>query len=147
MMRPLIALARGGADLVIGSRWVPGGSVLNWPWLRRAISRVGNVYSRVVLGSRINDLTSGFRVFRTSALNDVNLSSVSSQGYCFQVELAWRLEREGARVIEHPITFVERTKGRSKMHADIVAEALWRVTVWGITRNVPRRIRDGGRVV
>jgi len=141
----MIALARDGADLVIGSRWVPGGSVRNWPWLRQAISRGGNGYSRLVLGSRIHDLTSGFRVFRTSVLTSDCRGSVSSQGYCFQVELAWRLERAGAIVVEHPITFVERTHGRSKMHAGIVAEALWRVTVWGAMRNVPRRMSDEGR--
>ena len=142
----MIALARDGADLVIGSRWVPGGSVRNWPWLRQAISRGGNGYSRLVLGSRIHDLTSGFRVFRTSVLTSDRRGSVSSQGYCFQVELAWRLERAGAVVVEHPITFVERTLGRSKMHTGIVAEALWRVTVWGATKNVPRRVSDEGRV-
>ncbi len=146
----MIVLARTDADLVIGSRWVQGGQVRNWPWIRRAISRGGNAYSRFMLGSRIHDLTSGFRVFRTSVLATAGLSSVSSHGYCFQVELAWRLERAGARVIEHPITFVERTHGRSKMHGGIVVEALWRVTLWGLARvtgrtNVPRQMNDGGR--
>lgn len=134
----MIELARTEADLVIGSRWVQGGQVRNWHWLRQAISRSGNLYSRVVLGSRITDLTSGFRVFRTSALREIDLFSVSSQGYCFQVELAWTLEKAGATVVEHPITFVERTQGRSKMHAGIVAEALWRVTLWGLTRRGSR---------
>ena len=129
----MLALARAGADLVIGSRWVEGGSVRNWPWMRRAISRTGNTYSRLMLGSGIRDLTAGFRVFRTDALRTLDLGSVSSHGYCFQVELAWRLERSGYRVEEHPITFVERESGESKMHSGIVAEALWRVTVWGIT--------------
>lgn len=142
----MIALARDGADLVIGSRWVPGGRVLNWPWLRLAISRAGNSYSRLVLASRIHDLTSGFRVFRTRVLTPERMASVSSQGYCFQVELAWRLERAGAIVVEHPITFVERTHGRSKMHTGIVAEALWRVTLWGLMRNAPRRVRDERRL-
>ena len=142
----MIALARNGADLVIGSRWVPGGRVLNWPWLRQAISRAGNSYSRLVLASDIRDLTSGFRVFRTSVLTPARLASVSSQGYCFQVELAWRLERAGGVVVEHPITFVERTHGRSKMHTGIVAEALLRVTLWGLMRNAPRRVRDEGRL-
>jgi dolichol-phosphate mannosyltransferase len=130
----MIGLARAGADLVIGSRWVRGGQTRNWPWVRRAISRGGNLYSRLLLGSRIRDLTSGFRVYHATALLDVDPSTVSSQGYCFQVELAWRLERSGAVVIEYPITFVERTLGNSKMHAGIVAEALWRVTLWGIGR-------------
>jgi len=121
------------ADLVIGSRWVPGGAVLNWPWIRRAISRVGNRYARRVLRSRIRDLTSGYRVFRAEALQSVHFDRVSSQGYCFQVELAWRLEKAGYRIVEIPITFVERTMGRSKMHVGIVAEALLRITLWGLS--------------
>lgn len=120
------------ADLVIGSRWVTGGAVLNWPWIRRAISRIGNRYARAVLRSDIRDLTSGYRVFLADALQAVHLERVSSQGYCFQVELAWRLEKAGYRVIEHPITFVERTLGRSKMHIGIVAEALFRISLWGM---------------
>lgn len=129
----MLDLARHGADLVIGSRWVAGGSVRNWPWLRQAISRLGNAYARAVLRSDIRDITAGFRVFRADALRSLDLSAVSSQGYCFQVELAWRLERAGGAVVEHPITFVERAAGRSKMHLGIVVEALLRVTVWGIT--------------
>lgn len=130
----MLAAAASGADLVLGSRWVPGGAVRNWPWIRQAISRAGNAYARIVLGSDVHDLTSGFRVFRAAALRSLDLSTVSSQGYCFQVELAWRLERQGAQIVEHPITFVERAVGRSKMHAGIVAEALLRVTGWGLTR-------------
>jgi dolichol-phosphate mannosyltransferase len=128
----MLALAADGADLVIGSRWVPGGATRNWPWLRQAISRGGNWYSRVMLRSRIRDITAGFRVFRVAALRDLDLKSVSSEGYCFQVEVAWRLERTGHRVVEHPITFVERDSGQSKMHTGIVVEALLRVTGWGI---------------
>ncbi len=135
----MLALAVDGADLVIGSRWIPGGAVRNWPWLRQAISRAGNAYSRVLLRSRIRDITAGFRVFRISALQSVQLESVSSQGYCFQVELAWRLERSGARIVEHPITFVERAEGRSKMHLGIVTEALLRVTGWGLTAGLRKR--------
>lgn len=122
------------ADLVLGSRWVLGGSVVNWPWSRQAISRSGNRYAKVVLRSRIHDLTSGFRVFRVDALRRLAFDDVSSQGYCFQVELAWELERAGCKVVEHPIAFVERANGRSKMHLGIVLEALVRVTVWGLTR-------------
>jgi dolichol-phosphate mannosyltransferase len=129
----MLALARDRADLVIGSRWIAGGAVRNWPWLRRAISRAGNTYSRIVLRSGIHDITAGFRVFRTGALQTLQLDTVASQGYCFQVELAWRLERSGATVVEHPITFVEREHGRSKMHLGIVTEALLRVTGWGLT--------------
>jgi dolichol-phosphate mannosyltransferase len=135
----MLAAAASGADLVLGSRWVPGGAVRNWPWIRQAISRAGNAYARIVLGSDVHDLTSGFRVFRATALRAVDLSTVSSQGYCFQVELAWRLERQGAQIVEHPITFVERAVGRSKMHAGIVAEALLRVTGWGLMKR--RRFR------
>jgi dolichol-phosphate mannosyltransferase len=134
----MIGLAEAGADLVIGSRWVAGGAVRNWPWARQAISRAGNAYSRWVLRSRIRDITAGFRVYRVSALNDIDPSEVSSQGYCFQVELAWRLERSGHRIQEHPITFVERATGRSKMHVGIVVEALLRVTAWGVGATLKR---------
>ena len=128
----MLGLAAAGADLVIGSRWVRGGSVRNWPWIRQVVSRAGNAYSRVMLRSGIHDITAGFRVYRTQALRTLDLSAVSSQGYCFQVELAWRLERAGKRVVEHPIVFIERAAGRSKMHLGIVVEALLRVTLWGI---------------
>lgn len=139
----LALLAREGVDLVIGSRWVPGGSVVHWPWLRRAISRSGNRYARWMLRSRIRDLTAGFRAYRVTALNGLDRAGVSSQGYCFQVELAWRIEVAGGKVVEHPITFVERAEGRSKMHSGIVAEALVRVTGWGIAArfgHTPQRI-------
>ncbi len=122
------------ADLVLGSRWVPGGTVLNWPWIRRTVSLAGNRYAKAMLRSRIRDLTSGYRVFRVAALKELSFADVSSQGYCFQVELAWRLERAGRKVVEHPIAFVERANGRSKMHLGIVLEALLRVTAWGFTR-------------
>ncbi|MCU1546567.1 MAG: polyprenol monophosphomannose synthase [Homoserinimonas sp.] len=128
----MIGLAENGADLVLGSRWVAGGAVLNWPRLRLWISHTGNRYARLMLRSQIHDLTSGYRVYRAEALAGLDLGDVASQGYCFQVELAWRLERTGHRVVEHPITFVERAAGRSKMHAGIVAEALLRITVWGL---------------
>lgn len=132
-----------GEDLVIGSRWVPGGAVKNWPAHRQAISRFGNRYARWALRSRIRDITAGYRAFRTRVLEQLDLDGVSSQGYCFQVELAWRTERAGFRVAEHPITFVEREAGVSKMHAGIVAEALWRVTVWGTFDRIrPERMRS-----
>jgi dolichol-phosphate mannosyltransferase len=134
----MLELLAVGNDLVIGSRWVPGGAVLNWPRLRQAISRVGNRYARWALQSGIRDITAGYRVFRAATLSKLNLAGVSSQGYCFQVELGWRVERAGFRVAEHPITFVERTAGVSKMHAGIVVEALWRVTVWGARSRIRR---------
>lgn len=130
-------LAREGADLVIGSRWVDGGSIANWPWLREAISRAGNTYARLALRSKVHDLTAGFRVFRAGMLSSMHLENVASQGYCFQVETAWRVERAGGKIIEHPITFVERATGHSKMHLGIVLEALIRVTAWGFTRRLP----------
>lgn len=134
----LALLGTGPADLVIGSRWVDGGSVVNWPWARRAISRSGNRYARWMLRSRIRDLTAGFRAYRASALHGLDRAVVSSQGYCFQVELAWRIEAAGGAVLEHPIAFVERENGRSKMGAGIVAEALVRVTGWGVSTRFGR---------
>lgn len=131
----MITLATDGAALVIGSRWVPGGSVKNWPWIRRTISRSGNSFARASLRSQIRDITAGFRVFRAETLRGVDLASITSQGYCFQIETAWRTERSGLPVVEYPITFIERATGRSKMHLGIVFEAFWRVTYWGLTRS------------
>ncbi|WP_439563824.1 polyprenol monophosphomannose synthase [Microcella sp.] len=131
-------LESGPGDLVIGSRWVDGGRVVNWPWPRRAISRSGNRYARWMLRSSIHDLTAGFRAYRTSALRGLDRAVVSSQGYCFQVELAWRVESAGGAVLEHPIAFVERENGSSKMGPGIVAEALVRVTGWGLSARFGR---------
>ncbi|MGH3822879.1 MAG: polyprenol monophosphomannose synthase [Pseudonocardiaceae bacterium] len=124
------------ADVVLGSRYVPGGQVVNWPRYREWLSRGGNYYSRMALGVGINDLTGGFRAYRRHVLDDLDLSTVASQGYCFQVDLAWRSVRGGFTVVEVPITFTEREQGQSKMTAAIVREALWRVTVWGVQRCV-----------
>ncbi len=128
---PLLLDALRTADLVLGSRWVPGGSAVNWPKSREAISRCGNFYTRVALRVPLRDATGGYRAFRATALRALDLSHVESQGYCFQVDLAWRAVQRGLRVREVPITFVEREFGTSKMSQKIVAEALWRVTVWG----------------
>ncbi len=130
LQRLLVALA--DADVALGSRWVPGGSVVNWPGHRKALSRGGNVYTRVLLGVPIADATGGFRAYRASALRALDLHDVSSQGYCFQVDLVWRAVRRGLRVVEVPITFVERTIGDSKMSQGIVKEALRNVTAWGV---------------
>ncbi|MCU1580983.1 MAG: polyprenol monophosphomannose synthase [Microbacteriaceae bacterium] len=138
---PMLDLAKAGAHLVIGSRWTPGGRVLNWPWVRQAISRTGNRYSRWALQSAVADLTSGFRVFGADALRSLDLDAVSSQGYCFQIEVAWRLEQGGWRIVEHPIVFVERAAGHSKMHLGIVIEALLRVTIWGAASRASKRRR------
>ncbi len=126
--------AAPGADLVIGSRWIRGGSVVNWPWYRKSISMFGNRYAGLLLGSKIKDLTAGFRVYRTSFLREMNLEEVSSQGYSFQVEMAYRAISAGGVVVESPITFLERTSGKSKMTPAIVFEALGRVTFWGAKR-------------
>jgi dolichol-phosphate mannosyltransferase len=119
------------ADLVIGSRWVAGGKVVDWPLHRLLISRVGNFYVRLALGMPVRDATGGYRAYRMPVLDKIEIDSVASQGYCFQVDLAWRAYRQGFRVVEVPITFVERERGASKMSSSIVREALWRVTVWG----------------
>jgi dolichol-phosphate mannosyltransferase len=123
--------ALAGADVVLGSRWVPGGSVVNWPLRRKFLSVGGNVYVRVLLGMPIGDATGGYRAYRASALRALDLHKVASQGYCFQVDLAWRAIRAGLSVVEVPITFVERTVGDSKMSQDIVNESLRSITMWG----------------
>lgn len=136
------------ADVVLGSRWVPGGTVVNWPRSREVLSRGGNLYTRLALGIPLRDATGGFRAYRRSALEKIDLAQVASQGYCFQVDLAWRALKAGERVREVPITFVERERGQSKMSRSIVTEALWRVTVWGAGERL-RRLRSrraGGRV-
>jgi dolichol-phosphate mannosyltransferase len=138
----------GGADLVLGSRWVEGGSVVNWPRSREIISRGGSFYSRIALGLELRDVTGGYRAFRATALQKLNLGNVASQGYCFQVDLAYSAVRKGLRVDEVPITFVEREHGVSKMDRSIFVEALWRVTRWGIryrTGQVARQARRLGR--
>lgn len=123
------------ADLVIGSRWVEGGKVVNWPFHRELISRIGNWYARKMLGTGIFDMTSGFRVYRSECLKSIDLSKVASQGYSFQVELAYLISKI-AKVSEVPIVFVERLKGKSKMTIKIVIEALFNVTRWGLSRLV-----------
>ncbi len=129
---PLLLDALAGADLVLGSRWVAGGSVVNWPLHRSVLSRGGNTYTRLALGVPLRDATGGYRAFRRTALEGLDLADVTSQGYCFQVDLAWRAVRRGLRVVEVPITFVERERGTSKMSGAIVRESLWRVSVWGV---------------
>ena len=140
----LLARIRAGADLVLGSRWVPGGSVVNWPKSREALSRAGNTYARVALGIPLSDATGGFRAFRRTALERLDLDEVASQGYCFQIDLAMRSVRRGLRVEEVPITFVEREHGTSKMSKAIVAEAFWRVAEWGTRYRVSQLRRRPG---
>jgi dolichol-phosphate mannosyltransferase len=123
-------------DVVLGSRWVPNGEVVNWPLSRKLLSRGGNLYTRIWLGIPIKDATGGFRAYRMTALEKMSIADVESQGYCFQVDMAWRAIKSDLRVAEVPITFIERQIGESKMSQAIVKEALWRVTQWGIAKRV-----------
>jgi dolichol-phosphate mannosyltransferase len=136
---PRLLAALDEADLVIGARWVNGGSVVNWPRSRQLLSRGGNGYVRLLLGLQLRDATGGFRAFRRSTLEKLDLHGVASHGYCFQVDLARRAVDSGCTVAEVPIDFVERELGASKMSGAIVREALWRVTAWGVTRWMPGR--------
>ncbi|MFD7919357.1 polyprenol monophosphomannose synthase [Streptomyces sp. NPDC059740] len=135
---PRLLTALGQADLVLGSRWVPGGRTVNWPRSRQIISRGGSTYSRLMLGLPLRDITGGFRAFRRETLEGLGLDEVVSQGYCFQVDLARRAVQRGYQVVEVPITFVEREVGDSKMSRDILVEAMWRVTAWGVGSRVGR---------
>ncbi|QUC60581.1 polyprenol monophosphomannose synthase [Streptomyces sp. A2-16] len=142
---PRLLTALKGADLVLGSRWVPGGRVVNWPRSREFISRGGSLYSRVALDLPLRDITGGYRAFRRETLEGLGLDDVASQGYCFQVDLARRAVKAGYHVVEVPITFVEREHGDSKMSRDILVEALWRVTTWGVGERVGRITARGKR--
>ncbi|WP_203708944.1 polyprenol monophosphomannose synthase [Cellulomonas marina] len=139
----------GGATpgLAIGSRWVPGGSVVDWPRSREALSRLGNLYVRVLLALPVRDATAGFRAYRAEVLRALDLGAVHSRGYCFQVDMTLRTRDAGFGVVELPIQFRERVAGRSKMSRAIVGEAMARVTVWGV-RRLARRVagRAVGRV-
>ncbi|MDQ0078508.1 polyprenol monophosphomannose synthase [Arthrobacter oryzae] len=128
----LLGAVEQGADLALGSRWVRGGSVVNWPLHRQAISRMGSTYARIMLGLKIKDVTGGYRAFRRSTLEKLNLDEVDSVGYGFQVDLAWRVAKLDLRIEERPITFVERELGSSKMSGSIVIEAMINVTKWGL---------------
>jgi len=140
--RLLTALA--DADLVIGSRWVPGGSVVNWPMRRELLSRGGNLYVRMLLGIDVRDATAGFRLFRRTALQKIDLSSVQSTGYVFQTDLVTRCLRSGLVVREVPIEFVERVRGDSKMSGAVATESLRRITAWGL-RERRDQLRSVGR--
>lgn len=137
-----VLAALNNADVVLGSRWVPGGRVVNWPIQRKILSRGGNIYTRLMLGISLKDATGGFRAYRMSALDRIDLGSVQSQGYCFQVDMAWRAKKIGLKVVEVPITFVERELGESKMSSDIVKEALIKVTIWGIQKRLRWLVRS-----
>ena len=144
---PRLLDALSEADAVLGSRYVPGGTVVNWPTSRMLISRSGNLYVRMALGMPFRDATGGYRAYRMPVLDKMEIDSVSSQGYCFQVDLAWRAYRQGFRVTEVPITFADRERGASKMSQSIVREAFWRVTIWGTQSRLAtlRKMLGGGR--
>jgi dolichol-phosphate mannosyltransferase len=131
------------ADLSIGSRWVRGGQVVNWPKSREALSRAANVYTRVMLGLGVRDATAGYRAYRAGTLRTISLEQVESAGYCFQIDLTVRVARAGLRIVEVPITFVERERGASKMSNSIILEAFWRVAQWGIARRLGRLRKRG----
>ena len=118
--------------MVIGSRWVSGGSIVNWPVRRELLSRGGNLYTRALLGIEVRDATSGYRLFRRSALECIELDTIASSGYVFQVDLVVRALRAGLRVVEVPIEFVERERGESKMNTRVATESLRRITAWGL---------------
>jgi len=135
---PELLAALGDADLVIGSRWIPGGSIVNWSRAREALSRGGNLYVRALLGIDVHDATSGFRVFRSQTLEKIDLGTVRSAGYVFQTDLVARTLEAGLAVREVPIEFVERVRGESKMSARVAVESLRRITGWGLVHRWSR---------
>ncbi len=132
------------ADLVIGSRWIPGGSIVNWPRSRELLSRGGNLYVRLLLGIPVKDATAGFRLFRRATLEKIDIDQVRSTGYVFQTDMAYRTLQAGLKVVEVPIEFIERVRGDSKMSPDVATESLKSITKWGLrerARQVRRRLR------
>lgn len=142
---PAMLDAVAEAHLVIGSRWVPGGSVVNWPSHRKLLSRAGSFYSRLMLGLSVRDITAGYRVFQRQTLESIDLSSVDSVGYGFQVDMTFRVAQQGLKIVEVPITFVEREYGDSKMSGNIVLEAIANVTRWGLAARWAKLTGQGGR--
>lgn len=135
----LLEAVDSGADLAIGSRYVHGGTVRNWPWRRLALSKTANTYSRLALGVGVHDITAGYRAYRREVLETIDLASVDSKGYCFQIEMTWRSVNSGFLVIEVPITFTEREIGVSKMSGSNIREALVKVTRWGMQGRLSSR--------
>ncbi len=145
----LVAPVEQGAGLAIGSRYVPGGRIPDWKLSRRLLSRGGNVYADVLLGLGVKDSTAGFRVYAAQTLRALDLANVRADGYGFQIEMTYRARRTGARIVEVPISFVDRVEGTSKMSRSVVTEALWLVTRWGVARLIGagfsrRHRRDAG---
>ena len=135
----MVAMEQEQPDLVIGSRWVSGGSVQNWARSREWLSRSANIYARLLLGGKVKDMTAGFRIYRTEKLLQIDLPSVKSEGYCFQIEMTKRMAQINGTILEVPITFVERKYGVSKMSKKIVFEAIYRVTAWGLGAKFRRK--------
>jgi len=134
----LLDAVDSGADLVIGSRYVPGGEVRNWPRRRLVLSRTANGYSRILLGVDIHDITAGYRAYRREVLEKIDLAAVDSKGYCFQIDLTWRTINNGFIVVEVPITFTEREFGQSKMSGSNIREAMFKVAEWGFRGRMDR---------
>lgn len=128
----LLAALDDGAEAVIGSRYVPGGSVPHWPWYRRALSKYGNLYACVVLGMTVHDATAGFRAYRADALEAIDVFTTRAKGYGFQIETAYRVSRSGRRLTEVPVVFTDRVRGHSKMSLQVMVEELLLVTWWGL---------------
>ena len=134
----LLDAVDGGADLAIGSRYIPGGTVRNWPRRRKVLSKTANGYARVMLGVGIDDITAGYRAYRREVLEKIELSTVDSKGYCFQIEMSWRTVTAGFTVVEVPITFTERELGKSKMSGSNISEAIVKVAQWGLRGRLDR---------
>lgn len=143
---PRLFDALADADVVIGSRWVPGGRVVNWPLAREALSRGGNLYVRLLLGVQVRDATAGFRLYRRTTLEKIDLRRVRSTGYVFQTDLVTRALREGLTIVEVPIEFVERVRGDSKMSGGVAAESLRRITWWGLGERRDQALRMARRL-
>ncbi|QCX29192.1 polyprenol monophosphomannose synthase [Nocardioides jishulii] len=143
LQRLLDAIAEG-ADLVIGSRWIPGGSIVNWPKSREMLSRGGNIYVRLLLGMPVKDATAGFRLFRRATLEAIDIDTVTSTGYVFQTDMAYRTLQQGLTVREVPIEFIERERGDSKMSKDVATESLKLITKWGISERAAQLRRVVG---
>ncbi|WP_413467988.1 polyprenol monophosphomannose synthase [Mycobacterium sp. RTGN4] len=134
----LLDAVDAGADLSIGSRYIDGGTVRNWPWRRKVLSKTANGYARVMLGAHIDDITAGYRAYRREVLEKIELGTVDSKGYCFQIEMSWRTVTAGFKVVEVPITFTERELGKSKMSGSNISEAIVKVAEWGIRGRIDR---------
>ncbi|MGQ0823419.1 MAG: polyprenol monophosphomannose synthase [Actinomycetota bacterium] len=135
----MLRAVENGADMAIGSRYIPGGAIPNWPWLRRALSKWGNRYTNAVLGMPIRDATSGYRVYRAETLRAIDYGSTRAKGYGFQIELAYRVWRNGGHIEQLPIVFTDRVRGESKMTWQVAMEELTLVTWWGLRDRVLRR--------